>query len=153
MSQKRKQKRYSDEFRQSAMAALAANDGNVWQTAKQIGIPVRTLQSWKMGEAHSELVTTCQPKKIELAAAIKETMWMLLSTTEPKARKAPLKDVGIVFGIMAEKYLLLMGQPTDIRKSVSDLNDDDLNREIQNRERTLRITPGEGNPHEKNGAA
>jgi hypothetical protein len=46
-----------------ALAALAANGGNIARTARQLGIPVSTLKRWATGTAHPEANANALPKK------------------------------------------------------------------------------------------
>lgn len=59
---------YSDEQKASALAALAANGGNVNLTSGQIGVPRHTLLKWAFGEgAHTSVTDIGHQKKQGLA--------------------------------------------------------------------------------------
>jgi hypothetical protein len=60
-------RRYSDEDRASALAALDANDGNLQRTARQVGLPRKTLAEWAKGRASPAVAELRHQKKGELA--------------------------------------------------------------------------------------
>src|SRR5262245_42537223 len=45
----KRQRPYDDECRATCLACLAANAGNLKRTARQCGVPVNTLRSWRDG--------------------------------------------------------------------------------------------------------
>ena len=45
---------YTDEFRATALAALAANGGDLARTAAALDVPDRTPRAWAAGERHPE---------------------------------------------------------------------------------------------------
>ncbi len=111
MAEKR---RYSDEERAAALAALAGNGGNLGRTARELGIPAGTLRRWADGTAHPEARANAQPKKEELAQELRAVAWKLVKSMPGKIKKAGLKDTAISFGIAVEKAQLLEGKPTSI---------------------------------------
>jgi hypothetical protein len=56
-------RRYTDDERSLALAALAANTGNVNKTVRQLGIPTTTLEHWSKGERHPESIQMIAEKK------------------------------------------------------------------------------------------
>jgi transposase-like protein len=116
-----KKRRYSDEGRAAALAALAANAGNVARTAKQLGIPARTLESWAKGERHPEAAQMCDEKKGPMADALQQAARKIVDSLAGKIERASLKDAAIAFGVLIDKMRLLRDQPTDIVKSDADL--------------------------------
>jgi transposase-like protein len=63
-------RRYSDDDRANAIAALAANGGFVKTTARQLGIPAKTLENWSKGTRHPEAANMGDIKKKHLADAL-----------------------------------------------------------------------------------
>ncbi len=59
----RARRHYSEEERASALAALAANGGNIKRTASPLGISEKTLNNWAKGIRHSESAKVGDQKK------------------------------------------------------------------------------------------
>lgn len=112
---KKVRRRYSDEFRASALAALAANGGNVDRTAKALGIPTHTLENWSKGQnpVSPELG---QQKKLDLGNELEQFVYRLVH--HPIAEGSNLKDVGIAVGIACDKLLALKGMPNSIQQTI-----------------------------------
>jgi transcriptional regulator of acetoin/glycerol metabolism len=49
----RRRPRRGDECRAAALAALEANRGNVARTARQLGLPRKTLEGWARGRTRA----------------------------------------------------------------------------------------------------
>lgn len=139
-------RRYSDEDRANALAALAANGGNLAQTARQLGIPRATLQRWLEGSAHPEAAANAAPKKAALADRLEELAGQLLDgvTLDKIAGSGP-KELLTSLGIAVDKMQLLRGQPTAITDQTlhhDDLSDEDLDARIAELEARLSRPPG-----------
>ena len=133
-------RRYSDEERATALAALVANGGNVARTARQLAIPAETLRKWSKGERHPESTQMGEQKKGPLADAIEAVANQLLGdlSDEAKRSQASLKDIATAFGIAVDKMQLLRGRATSIQQhDLSHLSDDELDRRIAEQEREL----------------
>lgn len=107
-------RRYSDEDRADALAALAANGGNVTGTARQLGVPRNTLLMWSRGDRHPEALADAIPKKLGLADRLDEVARLLVDAMPAKIAKASLAQLAVAAGIAIEKARLLRGQPTAI---------------------------------------
>lgn len=106
----RRRRRYSDDERALALAALAANRNNLRRTARQLGIPRSSLVSWRSGDRHPEAAESATLKKRELALALEETVWKLLDGISPAMiARASLLDVMKTAGIAIDKMLALQG--------------------------------------------
>lgn len=112
-----KRRRYTDEFRAQALACLQANAGNVKRTAKQLGIPEKTLEGWHKGTrnpVHAEL----RDKK---TGELKDVLdaWVREITSIPVERfpELSLQQAGVAVGIAVDKIMLLTGRPTVIDES------------------------------------
>lgn len=114
MAKKAKRRRYSDDDRASALAALAANGGNLARTSAALGIPEATLRQWATGKRHPEAVQMSDQKKAPLADAIEGIARQIADSLPGKLPDADLKDASIAFGVLIDKMRLLRGEPTSI---------------------------------------
>ena len=102
-------RRYSDDERASALAALAANGGNVSKTAREQGVPPMTLKHWADGDRHPEATKMGEGKKLPLADAIEAVVEKMVGSLVGKIEAAPLQPLATSTGIMIDKMLLLRG--------------------------------------------
>ena len=116
-------KRYSDEERANALAALAANGGNVQRTARQLGIPHKTLDNWAKGVCHPEAAENGNNKKGDMADALEALAWKLISAMPQKIKKASLAQVATAAGIAIDKMRLLREHSSSI--AGRDMSDDE----------------------------
>src|SRR4051812_47415922 len=100
-------RRYTDEFRATAVASVVTNGGNVEQTANQLGIPEQTLRSWVSGRRHAEVLQMCDSKKAALADCIQEVAYLVVGAMPAKIKDAPLEKLAVTLGITVEKMRLL----------------------------------------------
>lgn len=113
-------RRYTDEERAQALAALTANGNNVSRTAGQIGIPPATLTSWHRGLRHPEATQMCHEKKGPLADRLEEVAGKLLDAIADKIQGASLQQIATAMGIAIDKARLLRGEPTAINEERED---------------------------------
>lgn len=108
----RVQRSYSEDDKASALALLDSNGGNVFRTAKQLGIPRTTLQEWRDGcGVNAEVTTSRQVKKGELSARYESAIHDALDALTPaKLKKAGVKDIATTIGIFTDKMLVLDGE-------------------------------------------
>jgi transposase-like protein len=107
---KRPRRRYSDEDRAIALAALAANGDNLRRTARQLGVPRTSLLAWRNGDRHPEAAESVTPKKEALAEALEDVARKLLDgISEVMIARADLLDVMKVAAIAIDKMLVLQG--------------------------------------------
>jgi hypothetical protein len=112
-------RRYSDDERAAALAALAANGGNVPLTARQLDIPEQTLRNWTAGRRHPEASQMGDEKRPPLADAFEALAGKLLDGITPaKITETGVKDLTTSAAIAVDKMRLLREQPT----SISDVN-------------------------------
>ena len=114
MPKVQKKRRYSDEQRAATVAAVAANGGNVQKTAKQLGIPKKTIEHWVKQERHAEAAKNGQLKRGPLADQFLELAAKLVGIADAKADKLNAKDAVIAAGVAVDKARLLRGEPTQI---------------------------------------
>lgn len=123
-------RRYSDEDRANALAALAANGGNLNRTARELGIPRQTIQAWANGEHHPEAAENGASKRGLLADKLEEVAWSLVGMIEPAGRKAQTKGavgpIATAFGITIDKMRLLREQSTSITDGTADAKRNEL---------------------------
>jgi len=100
---------YSDEERATALASLDGNGGNRQRTARQLGIPRKTLATWASGPIHPGLADLRHQKKRELADALEQVAYRLLDAIPGKLEGANLLELAITLGILVDKMLLLRG--------------------------------------------
>jgi transposase-like protein len=110
-------RRYSDEERGVALAALAANNGDVSKTARQLDIPYMTLANWAKGRCHPAVTEIGEQKKQEMGDLVEDTLRKVLEGIPEKVKEADLKDTTISAGILADKMQLLRGKPTSVVKA------------------------------------
>ncbi len=121
---KKRSRRYIDDERASALAALAANAGNVEKTARQIGIPAKTLANWAKGVSHPEAAKAGDQKKGPLADKLEEVAWKLAEAIPERIAATPLEKLALSLGIVIDKMRLLREQPTAISKATGNSPDD-----------------------------
>ncbi len=115
---------YSDEEKASALAALAANGGDVHRTSRQVGVPRKTLEDWSKGRGVCLAVADIrQGKKADLADRLEDLAHQLADAIPGKIPTADLKQLGVSLGIAVDKMRLLREQPTSIE--AHDLSDDE----------------------------
>lgn len=140
-------RRYTDDERAAALAALAANGGNVFRTAAQLGIPATTIKNWAKGYRHPEAAEMGEQKKGPMADALEAVAWKLLDSIPSKIAKATLAQVSTSMGISIDKARLLRGEPTNIEES---RNDDRL-AEFRKRYLAAQSTDDAGEPVSRDG--
>jgi len=82
----------------------AAQNGNIMQTAREMGINRNILRSWIM-KYKEELEAITEVQKIELAGLLGcQVKELVGAINKAKIEAASLKDIGIVAGILADKW-------------------------------------------------
>ncbi len=100
-------RRYSDQDRANALAALAANGANVERTARQLGLPAATLRAWSTGSRHPEAVQAAEGRKRDLADQLEALAYKLIEAVRGKLAGASLAQLMIALGIAIDKMVLL----------------------------------------------
>jgi transcriptional regulator with XRE-family HTH domain len=103
----RKQRRYSDEFRAQALAALLANGGNLKKTAAQLGLPRSTLGNWANGTRHPDAAEMADKAAAELADRLGDVAHRLIGLLPDKIPAANLHQVAIALFLCIDKAILL----------------------------------------------
>lgn len=112
-----KKRRYSDEERAAALAALKANRGNLTLTARQVGVPLTTLRQWSTGDRHPEATQMSIEKSRDMAQALQDLAWKLIDALPDKIEGATLNQTATALGISIDKARLLRDEPTQITKT------------------------------------
>src|ERR1019366_1899153 len=105
---------YSEADKASALAALAANAGNVSGTAKRLGLPRKTLEDWSKGEhVHEAVAEKCQQKRRELADIFEDMAYQAIDIAAGKIGDATYMQLMTGSAIAVDKMRLLRDQSTD----------------------------------------
>ena len=106
--------RYSDADRAAALAALDANGGNLAGTARQLGMPRKTLAEWAAGRTPPGMADLRQQKRGDLATELEGIAYKLVEAMPGKIEGANLQQLATSLGIAVDKVQLLKGKPTSI---------------------------------------
>ena len=115
-----KRKRYTDEFRASAVLMYEATP-NFVQVANHLKMPEATLRSWvnrkraidKMPQGAETDVEIYDETKIDFVQMIDSEMVEIFKEMKFKRDTAEYRELGIVYGILQDKKQLLTGGPTE----------------------------------------
>ncbi len=109
---------YSDGDKADALLAIEANGGNVFLTAKQIGIPAPTLFEWFRGKYINDDVLKLQEQKRPLLTGMfKDFAALACGILPSKMLTANIVQVATAMGIAIDKALALEGKSN---KSMTD---------------------------------
>lgn len=115
-------RRYTEDERATALAALTANGGNLSRTARVLNVPRTTLKRWHaaMATESPALAELRQEKKTALASILEGIVHALLDEAAKPAKMAAanLRDLVVASGIAVDKMILL-------RESTESLSDDE----------------------------
>ena len=102
--------------RATVAAALEANAGNIRATARETGVPPRTIEGWvNRNTLQQGLDPAVVHQKLEqLLRDIARVQRRALNRTLLMLREASARDAAIIFGIYTEKHQLVRGAPTEI---------------------------------------
>ena len=109
-------RRYSDNDRATALAALDANGGNAAKTARELGIPRITLKEWADGRHNDDVSDNRQLKRDDLASKFEQIANAYTDRLlDPKViEKSKASEASTVAGTAVDKMRLLRGLPTEI---------------------------------------
>lgn len=110
----RPQRRYSDAEQAEALAALAANGGEIAATSRETGIPEATLRHWRDGDCRPCPPELVARKRESLARGIEKLARRVLKRNLKAAADADtplsLRDGAVVLGICVDKVAQLRGE-------------------------------------------
>jgi len=108
---------YSDEEKAETLALLKANGGNVKRTAREKGIPYKTVEAWvRRGNLESLAEGVQEQKEDELEVVLGRIALKAARRADERIPKESAKVAMIALGIAIEKLQLLKGQPTSIER-------------------------------------
>lgn len=113
-------RRYSDQDRAAGLALLDANGGNLSETSRQSGYPIKTLADWRDGAVADDVAEIRKEKKQELSELFEGIARDILKAAPDKIDDATLKDAMVAAGVAVDKMQLLKGQPTNITQTNAD---------------------------------
>ena len=118
MAQMKKRKRYTDEFRASAVVMLEAagypnTKGALTRTAKRLGVAHSVLGSWYRADRNPPPSDLKREKRKDLADMFRDLTYDLLEAAPDAIQDASLRDIIVSAGITVDKLQLLTGGATD----------------------------------------
>ncbi len=121
---KKKRPSYTDDFRANAVVLLQAEGypdkkGALTIIANRLEVPARTLSRWFNKEQNAPPDQLVNEKKGDLVESIHNELYNILFAMTHARPDANYRDLGTVFGIMADKLQLLQGKPTQITNDLS----------------------------------
>jgi len=113
-----KRKRYTDEYRASAVLMLEAagypeTEGALSRVADHLGMHYQTLSRWFRAVQNPPPNEMVQEKRFDLMEAIMDELRAIVGDMKSVRSEASYKDLGTVFGILTDKHQLLTGKPTE----------------------------------------
>lgn len=121
-------RKYTEEERAAALAALTANGGNLAKTAREVGVPRKTLEAWRLEIKPPDSESAAsprhrQPKTVVSVDAYERAAGQLDEKLESIAHRladlipgkidgASLQQCAVSLGIAIEKMRLLREQTT-----------------------------------------
>ena len=105
---------YSNDLKAATLVALAVNSGNVKLTARQMGLPRRTVNAWALGRGISPAVRArAESFQKPLADLFYEVVYAVLDELLKPGRieRASFADLTRLLDIATDKWLLLEGDP------------------------------------------
>lgn len=110
-------KRYSDDFRSSAVLMLEAagypdTKGALMVVANRLDVPHATLSRWSRGIQNPPPPEMVHEKKVDFIVELKDLLGISISAAKDTASKASYRELVTGVGIIVDKLQLLTGQPT-----------------------------------------
>lgn len=118
-------RRYSAEDKAAIVATLAANNGNVKRTARELEVPEQTVRDTKRTQEQRNLPTAVAEAvpviALDMADRVKTVRDRLLTEIENQVERGELKGSALVtaFGILFDKARILDGLATDRKEVVN----------------------------------
>jgi transposase-like protein len=101
---------YSAGERAMVLAALAANGGNVKRTARQAGVPRKTLEGWAKGRRLAGVRGEVRHQgRADLADRFEDLAHRLLDAISARLAEASFRELVVALGIVVDKMVLLRG--------------------------------------------
>jgi len=142
---KRRCRSYSDREKAETLATLDANGGNLARTARDAGIPRRTVAFWRDHPPNADVEVLRVQCGSDLAAAFEAMAWKLLERANGASADIPAGRLVTDAAIATDKARLLRGQPTQIHEqrdtALEGLTTDEL---LRKRDELRRALDGRG---------
>ena len=104
---------YPDAIKAGALAVLESNDGNVYRTAKDLGLPNTTVESWSNGQfVNNEVSEIGKQKKEDLADIFERIARASLERAAGQIDEASYAQTVTGAAIAVDKMRLLRDQST-----------------------------------------
>lgn len=103
---------FSDNDKAAALAALDANGGNVYRTAKELNVPRSTLQEWANGRVSHDMPELRQQKRQDLHELFLNEIYAIANLLPSKREDATYSQLATAAGIFTDKLQLLTGKAT-----------------------------------------
>lgn len=115
-------KRFSDEFRASAVAALTAagypdTKGALMSVSRSLGVSAANISRWFREERNPPPNILVNEKKSDISDLIRKEIYSILGEMELKRDTATYRDLSTALGIATDKLQLLIGAPTENNKT------------------------------------
>lgn len=104
---KRRQQRYTDEQRATALALLVAVNMNYAKTAKETGIPNSTLRKWQNDDVRGQSQELTNSKKSDLSIDLKELALKIVGILGGKVDGATTRELFGGLGIVVDRIVAL----------------------------------------------
>jgi transposase-like protein len=118
--------RYSDQKRAEALAALAANGGPqtrgaIPRTARQLGLPIKTLAEWARTNKHPDILARASALAQPLADRLEALAHRITGVLEDEAKllSAPVSALATALAIAVDKMRLLREQATSLSSTIT----------------------------------
>lgn len=109
---------YSDNDRASALAVLAANNGNLTRTSRETGVPLTTLKAWSDAPDRAAPSEVRSEKAFDLMALFQAELAAVFDAMGRRRGQAHYSDLSRAAGIFTDKMMALGNnlptQPVDI---------------------------------------
>jgi len=112
-----KRKRYTDDFRASAVLMLEAagypdRDGSLTAVSNRLNVPMSTLRRWFLGTSNPPPANIGNEKRFDMRQAIQDELAEIFKEMGNARQEATYRDLGWVAGVLFDKRQILDGQPT-----------------------------------------
>ena len=101
-----KQRSYSQYVKLTALIALEQNEGNIYQTAKKIGIPSGTLAKWAQAQREGRLIVPTPqpdlPADASLDDQLEQVARRMVSAMPEKVEEADLQELARALTIVLD---------------------------------------------------
>ena len=112
-----KRKRYTDEFRASAVLMLEAagypdKEGALTTVSNRVNVPLSTLSRWYKGRNNAPPSKLVNKKRFDLIQAIRDEIQYAMGDMPDARPEASYRDLTTSVAILIDKLQLLEGKPT-----------------------------------------